>query len=271
MAHVTRFPAQGDAWANVLLAGAMGVRQDFYVPLARYLASHGLNVVTFDYEGIGRARPRRLADVEADVDDWVRADYAPALEAARAMAPALPLVLFGHSLGGQVLGMAPGSERVRAAVTVTAGSGYYRFNERMRWRLRFFWFVAAPLLTPLYGYFPGKRLRMVGDLPRNVMRQWRGWCLHPGYLLREGEALRAAYARLELPILAWSFADDPMITGPAVEAMHRAFTCARVEHRHVDPRAAGREPIGHVGFFLPHCEPLWLESLQWLRREAAAS
>ena len=36
-----RFPAQGEPWANLLIAGAMGVRQDFYEPLARYLAAQG--------------------------------------------------------------------------------------------------------------------------------------------------------------------------------------------------------------------------------------
>jgi predicted alpha/beta hydrolase len=41
-----------------------------------------------------------------------------------------------------------------------------------------------------------------------------------------------------------------------------------VEYRHVEPQ---RSAIGHVGFFLPHCEPLWVESLQWLRREVGAS
>src|SRR5947209_13839944 len=95
MAHLTRFPAQDSAWGNVLLAGAMGVRQEFYAPLARYLATQGLNVLTFDYAGIGRARPERLSDVEADIHDWVREDYEPALAAARGMDASLPLVLFG--------------------------------------------------------------------------------------------------------------------------------------------------------------------------------
>jgi predicted alpha/beta hydrolase len=159
----------------------------------------------------------------------------------------------------------PGHERVRAAVTVTAGSGYYRLNDRMRLRLRIFWFAAMPLLTPLFGYFPGKRLRMVGDLPRNVARQWRRWCLHPDYLLSEGAAVREAYARLALPILAYSFADDDMITGRAVERMHEAFRGARVEYRHVDPRQLAGGPIRHFGFFGVKSEPMWSTMLQWLR------
>jgi hypothetical protein len=31
--------------------------------------------------------------------------------------------------------------------------------------------LAGPRATPLCDYFPGQRLRMVGDLPAGVMRQ----------------------------------------------------------------------------------------------------
>jgi predicted alpha/beta hydrolase len=105
----------------------------------------------------------------------------------------------------------------------------------------------------------------VGDLPRNVARQWRRWCLDPDYLLSEGAAEREAYARLALPILAYSFADDIMITGRAVERMHEAFRGARVEFRHVDPRQVARERIGHFGFFGADSEPMWSAMLHWLR------
>lgn len=36
--------------------------------------------------------------------------------------------------------------------------------------------LASTLLTPMFGYFPGKRLGMVGDLPPGVIRQWTRWC-----------------------------------------------------------------------------------------------
>jgi predicted alpha/beta hydrolase len=271
VAHLTHFAAQGEAWGNVLLAGAMGVRQEFYEPLARWLAARGANVVTFDYTGIGRARPERLADLDVDVMEWLSDDMAPALAAARDMAPVLPLVIFGHSLGGQLLGIVPGREHVRAAVTVTAGSGYYRLNPRMPLRLRFFWFVAVPISLAIWRYYPGKRLRMVGDLPRNVMRQWRRWCTHPDYLLSEGDDVRASFAAVRTPIQAWSFTDDVMISPHAVERMHQAYASAKVEYRCVDPRAEGRRCIGHVGFFHPSCEPLWREALQWLQAHTAAS
>ena len=110
------------------------------------------------------------------------------------------LLVLGHSLGGQCLALTPRSREVAALLTVTAGSGWYRHNHRIPAQVRLFWFVMIPMLTPLFGYFPGKALRMVGDLPRGVAWQWRRWCMHPEYLMREGDAARAALASLAIPI-----------------------------------------------------------------------
>lgn len=267
---VTRFPAPGAAWGTLVIAGAMGVRQDFYAPIARFLAANGAHVLTFDYRGVGASRTGSLAACDATVTDWAEKDLNAMLREARAMAPDLPLLLLGHSLGGQLLGVLQDNAAVAAAVTVTAGSGYYRFNERMRVRVRIFWFLAVPLLTPLFGYFPGKALRMVGDLPRGVAWQWRRWCLDPEYLLCEGEAARIAFARVHAPILSFSFADDALLSRTAIESLNGFYRNAHVVHRHVAPSDVGARSIGHFGFFSDrHRDGLWREALEWLRYRAA--
>lgn len=266
MLAVTRFPAEGTAWATMVIAGAMAVRQDFYASFARFLARNGVHVLTFDYRGMGASRPDRLAGLEATVSDWAEKDLGAMLACARRIGPGLPLALTGHSLGGQILGIAPGNSGVAAAINVTAGSGWYRHNVRMALRVRFLWFVAMPLLTPLFGYFPGKALRMVGDLPRGVARQWRRWCLHPDYLLCEGPVAHAAFDRVRAPILSWSFEDDPLISRPAIESLNRFYRGARLEHRHVSPEEIGRSQVGHFGFFAEASRAtLWASSLAWLR------
>ena len=60
------------------------------------------------------------------------------------------------------------------------------------------WYVAVPVATALCGYFPGKRLRKVGDLPAGVIAQWRRWCLSPDYVGSEGREARAAYASVRV-------------------------------------------------------------------------
>ena len=267
---IARFPAQGKPWATMAFGSAMGVRQEFYAPFARYLAENGIHVVTFDYEGMGASRAGPMSQVRADVMKWSR-DLDAMLGEARAMAPGLPLLFMGHSLGGQLLGVLSRNAGVAAALTVTAGSGWYRFNDRMALQVRIFWFLAIPALTPLFGYFPGKALRMVGDLPAGVARQWRRWCLDRDYLLCEPDA-RAAFERVRAPILAYSFEDDPMITRRAVDALHAAYGAARVERRHVAPADVGERYIGHFAFFAPRSrETLWPYPLGWLRDAVKAS
>jgi len=266
---VTRFPAEGRAWGTVLVAGAMGVRQDFYEPLARFLAEGGLHVLTFDYRGVGASRDGGLRGVRASITTWAMSDLDAMLREARAMGSGLPAFAIGHSLGGQLFGAAPETAGLRAFVTVTAGSAWYRHNERMSLRVRLFWFAAIPLLTPLFGYFPGRRLGMVGDLPAGVAWQWRRWATHPQYLLSEGEAMRRSFEAVTVPVLGYSFADDPMLTKHAIDELHGFYRNARVERRHVEPADAGRDRIGHLGYFLPASrDGLWRETLAWLRERA---
>lgn len=269
---VTRFPAEGQAWATALLAGAMGVRQDFYEPLARFLAESGVHVLTFDYRGMGSSREGGLRGFAADITTWAQCDLDAMLREARAMAPHLPALALGHSLGGQLFGAVPEGSRLDAFATVTAGSGWYRHNDRMPLQVRLFWFVAIPLLTPLFGYFPGKRLRMVGDLPAGVAWQWRRWGTHPEYLLCEGEAMRRRFEAVRASVLGLSFADDSIITKPAIDQLHGFYRNARVERRHLAPAQAGRRRIGHFGFFSPESrDNLWRDVLAWFREQTQAS
>jgi predicted alpha/beta hydrolase len=261
-----RFPAATDPWATLVIAGAMGVRQDFYEPLARFFAASGVHTLTFDYRGMGFSRKGSLRSFDTDLSTWAERDLNGMLFEAQSMAPRLPLLYLGHSLGGQILGVLPDAGRVKAALTVTAGSGYYKMNDRMRLRVRILWFAAIPALTPLFGYFPGKNLRIVGDLPRGVAWQWRRWCLHPEYLLAEGERYREAFRRVAIPIRGYSFEDDPMIQRAAIDHLHSFYSAAQVERRHLEPGDVGARSVGHFGFFSERSrDTLWRESLDWLR------
>src|SRR5260221_13373015 len=107
---VTRFPAEGRAWATMLCAGAMGVRQDFYAPFARFLSQNGVHVLTFDYRGMGWSRRRSLKGFEATVHDWTEKDFDAMLGEAGQAAPGLPLLLLGRNLCGQIFRPAPRHE-----------------------------------------------------------------------------------------------------------------------------------------------------------------
>lgn len=265
---VTRFSAAGKPWGNVLIASAVGVRQDFYAPFARFLAEQGLNVLTFDYRGTGRSSGERVAEIDTDVLDWARKDLAAMLVEARKASPHLPLALVGHSLGGQIFALAAGSESIRAVLNVVAGVGDYRLNRHAPMRLRVLLFVIYPLLTALFGYYPGRKIRMLGDLPKRAAWQWRRWCMHPDYVVSEGHWVRDAMARVEVPILSYSFEDDIYIGKRAVERLNGFYSRARIEHRHLAPPENGIDAVGHFNYFSERRRgDLWRDAAGWIREQ----
>ena len=251
---VARFFAPvGEARAAVLIVPAMGVTQAYYAPFAEWLAGQGYLAATFDYRGIGQSRHVRLNRLKVDVLDWARQDCAAMIDAVAARAGEKPLYWVGHSLGGQILPFVPNRRRIARIVTVATGSGYWRENtaalRRTSWWL---WFVAAPLTLRLFGYFPGRRLRKVGDLPRGVMEQWRRWCLNPEYAVgAEGEDARRLYAEVDTPIVSLSFTDDEFMSLRNTEAIHGQYANARCTMKRIASKDIGEKRIGHFGFFRP--------------------
>lgn len=260
------------ARAGLLIAPAMGVSQSYYADFAQWMAAQGWLVMSFDYRGMGASRPaamrHSLKGLEADIRTWAERDAAAALDQlASKLGDARPIHWLGHSLGGQILGLLPNRQRVARAVTVGSGSGYWRENAAvLRRYVWWLWYVVVPLSLPLFGYFPGRRLRKVGDLPRGVMAQWRRWCLHPGYMMGEGgEALKAQYAALRTPMLSLSFTDDEFMSRRNTESLHGFYAGAQPELRRIAPQDIGERRIGHFGFFRSRFQAsLWPQVSRWL-------
>jgi len=258
----------GERRGNVVIGGAMGVRQDYYAPFADWLAQQGWRVTTFDYRGHGLSLPagRSLREVQADLFDWAR-DYEAVIDHADAACPGLPLYLVGHSLGAQLPGLLGNQHKVRGLLSVAAGSGYWRENapqlKRMIW---YFWWVLVPLATRLCGYFPGRKLRKVGDLPKGVVLQWRRWCLHPRYSVgAEGEAVRTRYANVRFPVLALSMADDELMTLRGTHSLVGLYENARHEIHRIHPADLQVRRIGHFGAFRPELATrMWPRMASWL-------
>lgn len=140
---------------------------------------------------------------------------------------------------------------VRKAITVATGSGYWLENvPSLRFKVWWLWYVLVPLSLPLFGYFPGKALRKVGDLPKGVMVQWRRWCLDPDYAVGvEGEAIRAQYAAVRTPIVSLSFSDDELMSARNTESIHGFYAGAPRKMKRIAPQDIGAARIGHFGFF----------------------
>jgi predicted alpha/beta hydrolase len=266
---VERFePEDGQVRGVAVVAAAMGVTQRFYAPFARWLASQGIVTYTFDYRGVGESGPENgtLRGFRATIADWAAYDCAAVIDDATKRYPEQPLYWIGHSVGAQILGLIPNRERVRAMLSVAAGSGYYRYNARpLRYYVLSLWAVIMPVALKLAGYFPGKKLRMVGDLPYGVAEQWRRWCLDSDYMGAEGAEVREQLARVSVPITALSMQDDEMMTLRGTRALFGLYANAEVDVRRLRPADFGLRSIGHFGFFRSKMESsLWPKVPEWL-------
>lgn len=265
------FAPAGMPRASVVLCSAMAVEQGFYERFASWLAQHGYLVATFDCRGIGRSAPADLRELDVDIVTWAQQDCTAVIAHMKQLLPDAPLYWIGHSLGGQVIGLLEQRHCIERAVIIASGSGYWLHNAwptlRMVWWL---WFVVVPLALRA-GYFPGRGLRKLTDLPAGVMRQWRRWCLHADYLFAvEGAWARQQYAALRIPMLSLSFTDDEMMSVRSSRALQSWYAQARLEARRIDPRSLGVARIGHFGFFRSQvAELLWPQVVQWLESPVA--
>jgi len=244
------YEPEGAVRASVVIGGAMGVRQDYYASFAQWLAGQGLRVTTFDYRGHGDSLVGPMREVRANLFDWAR-DYEAVIAAARAALPEQPLYLLGHSLGAQLPGLLRNPGQVDGLLSVAAGSGYWRDNApRLKRMVPYFWWVLVPLATRLYGYFPGRKLRKVGDLPAGVMLQWRRWCLSPRYSVgAEGPAVAQSYGAVRFPVLALSMSDDELMTLRGTHNLVNLYSNAPTRVERITPQDVQALRIGHFGFF----------------------
>ena len=252
--------------AALVLAPALGVPQTFYARYANYLALHGISVLTFDYRGSGASAhgPARGRDIR--MQDWGALDIEAALAWLLTELKPDKLFFVGHSAGGQLFGLAPSSQHLRAAVLVGATAPYLRHYPRSSWpKLLSTWYLLAPLLSWHRDSFPARQIGLGStSVAAGVVAQWAHWARTPEYLFDDAHGIDTQrYAQLTLPILSHCFSDDELAPPPAVDALLKHFPAANIE-RQVHTVAAD-DSIGHFGYFRKGREhSYWQATVDWL-------
>lgn len=255
-----------DQGRTVLIAPATGVKRAYYDAYARHLASAGFAALTFDYRGVGGSLPVTLRNFRAQMHEWGEQDIAGAIDWLHQRLPSHRLLAVGHSVGGQLIGIAESNRLLQGLVTVASQSGYWRlWPSPSRYVMWLLWHAVMPALARALSFFPSAALRFGEDLPAGVALEWAAWCRDPQYLA--GSLRRPSVAHFQsfrAPILAYGFGDDPLAPRAAVDWLVDQYRSAPRQRRHLAPRELGRT-VGHFGFFRPQSkDDLWAESVRWL-------
>ncbi len=250
----------------VTMNAATSVRCRYYSRFATYLFRHGFDAITYDYRGIGESRPATLRGFEASWGSWGRLDFETVLRYAERSFRGQPIYVAAHSVGGFVFGFAPSNHLIQRIFTMGAQIAYWRdYPREQRLKLFLKWQVVMPLLTGLFGYFPGKRLGWLEDTPKGVVRDWRRF----GSRAMKGAeryALVEPFVGVTAPILAVSVTDDEFGTIPAIERTLSYFPNSPATHLCISPESIGQPAIGHFGFFHDRFEEaLWHIPLEWFQ------
>jgi predicted alpha/beta hydrolase len=253
----------------VLVVPAMGIVATYYDPLAHGLSHAGFPVVVCDLRGHGGSTPAVSRASRFGQQEMVAVDLPAAVAAARREFPDRPVVLLGHSIGGQ-LGVAylgrPEAD-VDGLALIASGTPHHRVYSRRRGLRVLLGTQAAALLGTAWGYFPGHRVGFGGRESSGVITDWARFA-RTGRFRPDGADLdyERAMSTVDIPVLAVSVEGDLMHTAAAMAELAGKLGSTRVTHLRYTAADAGQKLDRYRWVRVPGPLPSWLKS--WWRDAA---
>lgn len=276
-------PSAGLVSLVALLNAGAGIDSRYYDRFARYLAEAGIPALTYDYSGIGLSRPKRMRGFQASVEEWGSKDCAAMLEWMAGRFPGARRVVIGHSVGGFLTGFARNGHLIDHMVLVGAHTGYWGdYARAARPWMYLLWHAFMPAVTRVVGYFPGRRLHLLEDLPRGVALEWAArrrpefwWNVRrvdgqPD--IERIEEVLGRFRSIRASVLALRFADDPFATKAATERVLGLYSGCTAQQRLITRADVGGQRIGHFGFFRSRFrDTLWRDVVSWIKAKGSGA
>ena len=282
------YPLTAELWTNsepkgprvaALVNAGAGITSAYYRRFARFMAAANIPTLLYDYRGIGGSRPRTLRGFPASVEDWGSKDCAAALDWLGTRFPGAKRLVIGHSVGGFVTGFVTHGRAIDLMVLIGAHTGFWRdYSAWARPGMYLLWHATMPVLTFLIGYFPGRRLHLLEDLPAGIAFEWANrrrpefwWNLRT----QDGEVdcgridqIKARFLDIQARTLSLRFTDDVYATEAATNRVLGLYENCAATRIVFGPIDVGGKKIGHFGFFRSRfSENLWPRVLEWIHSE----
>lgn len=255
-----------DAKASLVFFPAMGVEASFYYRFCASIAAFGFNVLPVDLRGHGQHSIRAGRQTRFGFKEMLELDWAAAVKTAKGLAPDLPVILGGHSLGGQLCALYASlhPQAVKALLLVATPSVYFRgwsfpANLKILGTTQLAWGIAE-----LLGYFPGDVLGFAGRESAGVIRDWARNARTGEYQPeRMSQDFAAQLSRLACPVLSVSFSDDEFCPQQAAQNLLQKMPHVGVTYQNLSPQTLGLQSVGHFSWAKQR-EKLLEELIPWL-------
>jgi predicted alpha/beta hydrolase len=266
----TRFEPTEPNGLSILINSATGAPRHYYRSFAQYLAQRGCLVLTYDYRGIGDSIDPHFDLNQLRLRDWGQKDLSAMLNWLHHYAPEHKIAALGHSIGGQLIGLASNNYLIKSVLTVASQIGYWRNwpTASKRLQMGLVTGLALPAAVKGFGKLPGFAMGGV-SLPAGIALEWSRWCRHPQYFVDEhGQPLRTYFERFSGPARFYAIADDHFYApATAVKALSRRYVAADGEVVWRHPSHWGAREMGHFGYFRRNApQAAWDEIGDWLIR-----
>jgi len=264
---VTSFGENNAANKIIVISSAIGVPQKFYIKFATFLANKGFLVFTYDYRGIGQSKPKSLKGFNANFIDWADKDFMAVTKYINQNYPTHDKYLIGHSIGGIILGLSKAYESYQKFVTIGSQFGYIKnFQEKDKLKIKTFFKVIIPVLTPIYGYFPSPKVGMGEPLPKGIAYDWKRIILGKESILGYADQTQNYYSEIRQPMFILSLNDDYMAPPKTVDLFaNLVMKNAKKKRLNLHPKDYGLKAIGHMDFFREkNKDTLWDIPLEFL-------
>jgi predicted alpha/beta hydrolase len=268
----------GEARGIAVLAHAMFARRTTFTrpadgSLAELFARSGYRTIAFDFRGHGDSAPNARAGGSWSYDDLVRADLPAVAGCARARWSHLPLVVVGHSLGGNVALAAQGVGVLGADALVLVATNMWTRGHEPSLRK---WIAKRAIMETIdrvcrrRGYLPARALRIGSDdEPARYLAALTRCVRHGRWTSDDGEDDYAALtSRIRIPVAAVASDGDRLFCTPSCAAR----MIERVRGPKLLERVAraddGSAPPGHMGIVTSaRVRDVYRRVVAWLRRE----
>lgn len=237
---------------TIVLSSATGIKKEFYINFSKFLTTKGYNVLLYDYRGVGGSAPEDMKASKAYMHEWGTMDMNAVVNYLVHEKRITSIIWVGHSVGAQLIGFLEQQQYVSKVVAINAALGYWRyFPFRMKFLIWFLWYFIGPLMVKVYGYGKMRTIGWGENLPRNILFEWREWCLSKTYFMTclERKLHTDRFYNFTIPITAIYTSDDFIANDKTVPLMMKFFPNSPQKIVRLDVEEHTRHKVGHTGIF----------------------